>query len=62
MIGGIFALLIRSELRVPRTADRQGRALQPSVHDAWHDHAAALRATGGSFLLSLSMLPFFDND
>ena len=44
MFGGMLALLIRAELFQPGPAGRgQPRAVQPAVHDARHDHAAAVR-------------------
>ena len=43
LIGGLMAMLIRAELAYPGHAGRQRPALQPAVHDARHDHAAAVR-------------------
>ena len=44
MIGGVMALLIRAELVAAGPAGRrQPRAVQPAVHHARHDHAAAVR-------------------
>ena len=43
-IGGILALLIRAELFAPGHGHLPvPRAVQPGVHDARHDHAAAVR-------------------
>jgi cytochrome c oxidase subunit 1 len=42
LLGGLMAMLIRSELAFPTTRSST-RALQPAVHHARHDHVAAVR-------------------
>ena len=42
MAGGLMALLMRSELGAPGVAVLVQRAVQPAVHHARHDHAAAV--------------------
>ena len=42
-IGGAMALLMRAELARPGQQFLSQRAVQPAVHHARHDHAAALR-------------------
>ena len=43
LVGGLMAHDHALRARLPGPADRQRRALQPAVHDARHDHAAAVR-------------------
>ena len=43
LVGGLMAHADPLRAGLPRAAGRQRRALQPAVHDARHDHAAAVR-------------------
>ena len=43
LFGGVMALLMRAELARPGLQFLSQRAVQPAVHDARHDHAAAVR-------------------
>ena len=43
LVGGLMAMVIRAELARPGLQFVERRDLQPAVHDARHDHAAAVR-------------------
>ena len=43
LVGGLMAMLMRAELARPGNQFCQRRAVQPAVHHARHDHAAAVR-------------------
>jgi hypothetical protein len=43
LAAGIMALIMRSELAFPENQLVRRRAVQPALHHARHDHAAALR-------------------